>query len=81
MERNLISFEEARELIKEYAKPLGEVLEDVEKSLRNGDITRYFLSDRHTSIYKFSYGWVCDKYRNSEIISGEIKNCGRGKSR
>jgi molybdopterin molybdotransferase len=33
MERNLISFEEARELIKEYAKPLGEVLEDVEKSL------------------------------------------------
>jgi molybdopterin molybdotransferase len=33
MERNFISFEEARELVKEYAKPLGEVLEDVEKSL------------------------------------------------
>jgi aromatic ring-opening dioxygenase LigB subunit len=81
MERNFISFEEARELVKEYAKPLGEVIEDVEKSLGMVISQDIFFSGRHTSIYKFSYGWVCDKYRNSEIISGEIKNCGRGKSR
>ncbi len=33
MERNFISFEEAREFVKEHAKPIGEVFEDVEKSL------------------------------------------------